>query len=83
MAGSFKHICDEKLEFRGIDLIGNLGDAHEALEECFDMILWLSRGDRATIWNAHLKGHLEKRYPNTDTQTFDRGTFKRYWDNQE
>ncbi len=37
MAGSFEHIVNEKGNFY-MDLIENMGDAHEALEECFEII---------------------------------------------
>ena len=44
MAGSLKHIIDERGRFT-MDLIDNLGDAHEALEDCFDIISRMARGD--------------------------------------
>lgn len=37
MAGSYAHLIDDDGSFR-MDLIENLGDAHEALEECFFII---------------------------------------------
>jgi hypothetical protein len=37
MAGSLKHIVAPDGTFT-MDTIENLGDAHEALEECFDLI---------------------------------------------
>lgn len=38
MAGSFSHIVsDDDGSFR-MDLIDHMGDAHEALEECYDII---------------------------------------------
>ena len=51
MAGSLCHIVnwdEEESEGDGtfqMDLIENLGDAYEALEECFDVIAHLSDGD--------------------------------------
>lgn len=42
MAGSFGHITDDEAHFIGMRLIENLGDAHEALEECYGMIWWLA-----------------------------------------
>ena len=37
MAGSLNHIIDENGAFT-MSTIENMGDAHEALEECFDII---------------------------------------------
>ncbi len=37
MAGSLNHIVDESGAFT-MDSIENMGDAHEALEECFDIV---------------------------------------------
>lgn len=42
MAGSWKHLVTKKGKFRGVSLIDNLGDAYEALEECYGMIHWLA-----------------------------------------
>ena len=43
MAGSWGHITDEEGRFAGIALIENLGDAYEALEECYGMVQVLAR----------------------------------------
>ena len=43
MAGSYGHIVGKDGGFRGVDLIDNLGDAYEALEECYGMIWWLAQ----------------------------------------
>ena len=43
MAGSLNHIIAEDATFT-MDLIDGLGDAQEALEECFTLILELSKG---------------------------------------
>lgn len=48
MAGSLNHIIDDRGRFT-MDTIENLGDAHEALEECFAIILELSGGDMAKV----------------------------------
>jgi len=40
MAGSLSHLVDEHGAFR-FGLIENMGDAHEACEECFDIIALL------------------------------------------
>jgi hypothetical protein len=53
MAGSYNHLLDEQGRFH-MDLIENLGDAHEALEECFGMIQVLTGGDTAAIEQARL-----------------------------
>ena len=42
MAGSYRHIVEDDGSFRGMDLIENLGDAHEALKECYEMIQYLT-----------------------------------------
>jgi hypothetical protein len=44
MAGSFSHIINENGDFT-MDYIENLGDATEALEECFYLIKELSGRD--------------------------------------
>lgn len=44
MAGSLSHIIGPDGRFR-MDLIENLGDAWEALEECFILIYVLSGGE--------------------------------------
>ncbi len=51
MAGSLNHIVDGNGHFT-MDLIENLGDAHEALEECFNLICELAGGDMARIESA-------------------------------
>jgi len=53
MAGSYRHITNPDNTFRGIDLIDNLGDAHEALEECYEIIQVLTGGDKRKIFEAH------------------------------
>lgn len=51
MAGSLNHIIDNDGSFT-MDLIENMGDAHEALEECFRIIVELSKGKRKLISKA-------------------------------
>ena len=51
MAGSLSHIIAEDGSFR-MDLIENLGDAHEALSECFHLILMLSEGNMGRVSEA-------------------------------
>lgn len=55
MAGSLNHIVDEETGQFCISLIENLGDAHEALDECFKLIYKMSRGD-INVVNDHLRG---------------------------
>lgn len=74
MAGSYHHIINNDGSFRGTELIDNLGDAYEALEECYDMIQWLTNGgDRQKVYEAWLEGHFKKRGPasNLPMVTFD------------
>src|SRR5579872_5462785 len=59
MAGSFSHIVNDDLSFRGVDLLDDLGDAYEALEECYNMILVLADNDPQRIQEAYL-AHIEK-----------------------
>lgn len=37
---------------RFTDMIENLGDAYEAIEECYGMVMYLTGGDRAKIEEA-------------------------------
>lgn len=55
MAGSYRHITDENNKFKGIELINDLGDAYEALEECWHIIDILSKSDKQKISDAHLQ----------------------------
>jgi hypothetical protein len=48
MAGSLNHIVGDDGRF-SMDTIENMGDAHEALEECFDFIHALSGGNMGII----------------------------------
>jgi hypothetical protein len=48
MAGSLNHIIDSNGKFC-MDSIENLGDAYEALEECFMIIYELAGGDSKKI----------------------------------
>lgn len=58
MAGSFKHIVNEKGQFIGCAHLDNLGDAYEALEECYGMIWFLAGGrvfPHAAVEEARLR----------------------------
>ena len=63
MAGSYSDVTNSKGEFIGMDLIDNLGDAHEAFEECVDMIQHLTGGDDEKVWKAWKEGYCKKRLP--------------------
>lgn len=59
MAGSLSHIIDTDGTFT-MDLIDNLGDAHEALEECFAVIIELSGGNMGKVSKACVaSGHCD------------------------
>lgn len=49
-----------KINIKSLNLIDDGGDAHEALEECYDMIQYLSNNDESLIHKAHLF-HIQKR----------------------
>ncbi len=59
MAGSLNHLIDEETGKFTMDSIDNLGDAHEALEECFNIIYDMTGGSKAEI-DEYLKA---RRYP--------------------
>ena len=69
MAGSYRHIVDNEnnLLLSGEAHLDNLGDAYEALEECYDMIQYLTGGDKRKIYVAWAQGHLKKRVPGIET----------------
>ncbi len=48
MAGSLSHIVGRDGHFT-MSLIENLGDAHEALEQCYLLIIELSGGDMGKV----------------------------------
>jgi hypothetical protein len=59
VAGSLNHIIGDDGKFR-MDLIENLGDAHEALEECFELIVCLTEGSIARLRAAcKATGHVD------------------------
>jgi len=51
MAGSFNHILESDCRFK-MDSIDNLGDASEALEDCYTLIFFLSGYDSKKISDA-------------------------------
>lgn len=79
MAGSYRHVVDHNNEFKGTDSIENLGDAYEALEEMYDMIQYLSGGDKQKIFEAFREGHCRKRIPPENMTLPWVADSKRYW----
>ena len=49
MAGSLSHIVDVETGKYRFDLIENLGDAYEALDECFYLIKAMTGGEKEEI----------------------------------
>ncbi len=49
MAGSYDHLVDDDGKFQGVELLDDLGDAYQALEECFGMIWFLANGDAGRV----------------------------------
>lgn len=75
MAGSYRHVTDRDGKFIGVGLLDNLGDAHEALEECCLMIEHLACGDKAAIFEAWRDGYFARRCPKGN----DPGTSREFW----
>lgn len=75
MAGSYRHITNSDGSFRGIDLIDNLGDAYEALEECYLMIKHLTGGDKQKVFEAWRDGYFKLRCPRENNP----GTTEQFW----
>ena len=73
MAGSYLHLVNRDGSFdESISTIENLGDAQEALEECYYMIQWLAKEDDKKIYRAWLYGYLARACPsNVDSCTYD------------
>jgi hypothetical protein len=55
MAGSYKHIVDDKGRYHGPVLLDHMGDAYEALEECYGMIWFLADGDPIKVERARTR----------------------------
>ncbi len=81
MAGSYRHIVNSRNEFRGVELIDDLGDAYEALEECYDIIRHLSGDDKAKIHEAWREGHLRRACPSNADDPI--SSYERYWERDE
>ena len=78
MAGSYRHVTDENNRFLGVDLLDNLGDAYEALEECYMMIKYLSGGDTRKIHEAWLEGYIKASNPDRDV-SHAMFSYERFW----
>lgn len=78
MAGSYLMVTNSDGTFRGSELLENLGDASEAVEEMWDMIEWLTGGDKFKIHCAHI-GHLRKRCDHHADTYPTRESFKTFW----
>ena len=76
MAGSYRHITNKNNRFIGTSLLDNLGDAHEALEECYMMILHLTGGDKKKIFEAWRDGYHQP----ACNRLADPGTEEEYWE---
>jgi hypothetical protein len=82
MAGSYKHCVNANNEFVGTDNIDNVGDAYEALEEMYDIIQHLTKGDKRLIYEAWYEGHAKKRCPPanlSDPKLAGLFSFERFW----
>lgn len=77
MAGSYRHITDKDNAFIGCESCENLGDAHEAIEEMYHMILHLTEGDKHKIHEAWRDGYARKLLPPSNEPLF---TYERFWD---
>ena len=77
MAGSLRHVTNNDGTFSGSDLIENLGDAHEALEECVAVIRDLAGGDLEAIAAAHWRW-VESHNPNHGLNT----SAEAYWSDE-
>ena len=63
MAGSYDHLRNDDTGAFRFDLIENLGDAHEACEECFYIIDWLTGGDQSKVKAALADYYADKPSP--------------------
>jgi hypothetical protein len=77
MAGSYRAITDGENNFKGCDLLENLGDAQESIEQMYHMISHLSGGDKAKIHEAWREGYARKFLPPSNEGLF---TYKRFWE---
>jgi hypothetical protein len=47
MAGSYEHCVNDGGTYRGVDLLENMSDMHEAVEQMFFMVRWLGKDSHA------------------------------------
>ena len=73
MGGGYIHLTDSDNNFIGTDTIENLGDASEALEECYEIIKELSGGSKEAIYEAAKRAH-SRGFPDCTL-----GSFEEYW----
>ncbi len=52
MAGSLGHVVDDKTGKFTMNMIENMGDAHETLHECFEIIRVLTAGEKKVVNEA-------------------------------
>jgi hypothetical protein len=77
MAGSYEHTIDSDTgNYRGVDLLENMGDMHEAVEQMFFMIGHLADWDRDRIKKASKAYYRclrkERRWPVQMREALDR-----------
>lgn len=77
MAGSYRHILGRNGEFTMQNIENRYPDAYEALEECFDIIQYLTGGDRRKLHEAWLEGHIVKRQGRDHVSAVH--SFESYW----
>ena len=58
MAGSLNHIVDDEFGTFTMGTIENMGDAHEALHECFEIIRVLTKGKARKVNRVCRKLHF-------------------------
>lgn len=87
MAGSFQHVINRDGSFIGrngfTSQIENLRDAYEAIEEMYDMIVYLSGGDPRRISEAWREGHYRERMPYRIDQEPELFTDRAFWEDHE
>jgi hypothetical protein len=76
MAGSYRHITDKDNNFIGCGLCENLGDSHEAIEEMYYMIQYLTGGDKRKIHEAWQVGYAKHFLPKCNEPLF---TYEKFW----
>jgi len=52
MAGSLKHVVDDDGTYRGVELLENMGDMHEAVEQMAFMLMQISRTNAGLVRGA-------------------------------